>query len=157
MVESFKQLLCLPTVKIRIKNIPLIYLTAYRWFFDRYCDLHASSCFLNRFSAFLYLMYSPHLPTLFIYHVYLLSKPTYLNLSTKYSGIIASKNKSFEELEFAYRWQLIEYDQVFMFTLICHPVSVASYKVVDYLLIKDLHSTILGLLLCIFKYFDIKP
>src|SRR5215207_9889756 len=79
------------------------------------------------FAAFLYLMYSAYLLAFFIYHVHLLPEPAYLNLGAKNSGIIAPKNESFEELEFAYRRQLIEHDQFFMFTLVCHPVCVASY------------------------------
>src|ERR671919_625996 len=156
MVEPLKYLLCLPAVEIGIKNIALIYLTANCRFFDRHCYLHTCTCFLNCFSAFLYLMHSAYLLAFFIYHVHFLPEPAYLNLSTKDSGIVAPKNESFEELEFAYRRQLIEHDQFFMFTLVCHPVCVASCKVVDYLLVKDLHSTILRLLLCIFKHFDVK-
>src|SRR5215211_1328201 len=156
MVEPLKQLLCLPAVEVCVKYISLVYLTTNCWFLDRHCYLHARSCFLNRFSTFLYLMYSAYFFTFFVYHVYLLPEPACLNLCTKNSRIVSPKNESFEELEFAYWRQLVEQDQLFMFTLICHPVCVASYKVVYYLLVKDLYPTILRFLLCIFKHFNIK-
>src|SRR5215210_5858665 len=151
MVEPLKQLLCLPAVKVCIKHIAFIYLPANCWLLERHCYLHACSCFLDRFSALLYLMHRAYLLAFFIYRVHFLPEPAYLNLGAKDGGIATPKNETLQELELAYRWQLVEQYQFLMLTLVRYPVCVASYEVIDYLLVKDLHPAVLRLLLCILK------
>src|SRR5215510_2355017 len=154
MVESFQKLLCLSTVDIRVKNVALIYLAANRRLLYRYSYLHTDCGFFDCLSAVLNLMDSANLLALFVNDMDFLFELAHLDFGSKDCWVIAPKYKSFQELELAYRRQLVEQYHLLMIALVSYPVGVAPDKVVDYLFVKDLDFAVLGLFLCVIQDFD---